>query len=202
MTGIVRRNLRFGTCLLLPLLLATACKPSLPDAAATADAAPANAATAAPARSAADTATRYAHDDAGQPGVALPEAIVRALGTDERVLSCVEGTRDGTSLFAPDWVAVRRIDLDGDGRDDWIVNGRHACLREGDAAGWWVYADTGDTPRLLLAGVMATALDVLPARSKGYRDLGLQQADGDAVARYDGSVYALQPAHRTGAPAR
>lgn len=142
---------------------------------------------------------RYAADDVGQPGVALPEAIVRALGTDERVLSCAEGTRDGTSLFMPDWVAVRRIDLDDDGRDDWIVNGRHACLRDGDAAGWWVYADTADVPRLLLAGAMATALEVLPARTQGFRDLRLQRTDGDAVARYGGSGYALPASDGTDA---
>ena len=183
----------YGACL-LPLLLATACKPSLPDAATVTEAARADAAPAAPTRAAGDATTRYAHDDAGDPGLVLPEDIVRALSTDERVLSCAEGTRDRVSLFAPDWVAVRRIDLNDDGRGDWIVNGRHACLRDGDAAGWWVYADTDDTPRLLLASAMATSLEVLSSHSKGFRDLRLQHADGDATALYDGSNYVL-PTH-------
>jgi hypothetical protein len=186
MTGVAHRNLWIGACL-LSLLLATACKPSPPDA--TADAARVDAVPA-PAR----TTTRFADDDVGQPGVALPEAITRALGTDERVLSCAEGTRDGVSRFAPDWVAVRRIDLDDDGRGDWIVNGRHTCLRDGDAVGWWIYADTADTQRLLLAGAMATALDVLPSRTHGFRDLRLQRADDHTVTRYDGSTYVLTPA--------
>jgi len=182
-------RLHCGACL-LPLLLATACKPSLPDAATATEAARTDAAPAAPTRAAGDTATRYAHDDAGQPGVALPEAIARALGTDERVLSCAEGTRDGVSRFAPDWVAVRRVDLDDDGRADWLVNGRHACLRDGDAAGWWVYTGTAGTPRLLLAAAMATSLEVLPSRTQGFRDLRLRRAGGDAIVRYDGSGYA------------
>jgi hypothetical protein len=188
MTTCLHRRRHHGACLLPLLLLAGACtqpssgaatEPPQPDAA-SASASPVG-----------EVVVRYAQDDAGQPGLALPADIVRALGTDERVLSCAQGTRDGVSQFAPDWVAVRRIDLDHDGRGDWIVNGRHACLRDRDAAGWWVYADTADTPRLLLAGALATALEILPARTQGYRDLRLQRTDGDAIARYDGSGYAL-----------
>ena len=185
---------------LLPLLLATACKPSLPAAAATTEGARAEAAPASPTPAADDSATRYAHDDAGQAGVALPDAIVRALGTDERVLSCTEGTRDGVSRFAPDWVAVRRVDLDDDGRADWLVNGRHACLRDGDTVGWWVYADTVGAPRLLLASAMATSLEVLPSRTQGFRDLHLQRAGDAATARYDGTGYALPPMRGADAP--
>lgn len=181
-----------GACLLPLLLLASACAQPSADAAAETGPPRSDPATApASATASGKAAVRYAHDDAGQPGLALPADITRALGTDERVLSCAQGTRDGVSQFAPDWVAVRRIDLDDDGRGDWIVNGRHACLRDGEAAGWWVYADTGDTPRLLLAGATATALEVLPARTQGFHDLRLQRTDGDAVARYGGNSYAL-----------
>lgn len=173
------------------LLLTTACTQAPADvAAASATAAQATRPVASSSAQHADAATtHYAHDDPGQPGLALPAAIVRALGTDERVLSCAQGTRDGVSRFAPDWVAVRRVDLDQDGDADWIVNGRHPCLRDGDAVGWWVYADTGAAPRLLLPAAMATSLQVLASRTQGLRDLRLQRADGDVVARYDGVDY-------------
>lgn len=183
-----------GACVLL--LLAGACTQPSADVATAAAPSPSDAA-ATPASTSNEkneAAVHYAHDDAGDPGLVLPEDIVRALSTDERVLSCAQGTRDGVSQFAPDWVAVRRIDLDDDGRSDWIVNGRHVCLRDGDAVGWWVYADTVDTQRLLLAGATAAALDVLPSRTQGLRDLRLRQAHGDAVARYDGSTYVLPSA--------
>jgi hypothetical protein len=206
MTTCLHRRRYRGACLLPLLLLASACtqpsvdvatetEPSRSDAAS----APASASTSTSPSS--EAAVRYAQDDAGQPGLTLPKDIVRALGTDERVLSCAEGTRDGVSQFAPDWVALRRIDLDNDGRDDWIVNGRHTCLRDGDAAGWWVYAETADMPRLLLAGAMASTLEVLPARTKGFRDLRLQRRDGDAIARYDGSGYVVQSADGADVPA-
>lgn len=196
MTHFLQRRGYRGACLPL-LLLASACaQPSADAAAAAAETGPPRsdpASAPASATTSGETAVRYTHDDPGQPGLALPADITRALGTDERVLSCAQGTRDGVSQFAPDWVAVRRIDLDDDGRGDWIVNGRHACLRDGEAAGWWVYADTGAVPRLLLAGTMATALEVLPARTQGFRNLRLQRANGDVIAHYDASVYALPP---------
>jgi hypothetical protein len=184
-----------GACLLL--LLANACTQPSADGATAGPSRSDAAATPASTNNEDATVVHYAHDDAGEPGLVLPVDIVRALGTDERALSCAEGTRDGVSQFAPDWVAVRRIDLNDDGRGDWIVNGRHACLRDGDAAGWWVYADTADTQRLLLAGAMATELDVLAARTQAFRDLRLRQPHGDAIARYDGSTYVLPSAPAT-----
>src|SRR5687768_5134610 len=127
MTTYLHRRRSRGACLLPLLLLASACTQPPADVAAETepsrpDAAPAPASASTSISPSSEAAARYAQDDPGQPGLAPPADIVRALGTDERVLSCVEGTRDGTSLFAPDWVAVRRIDLDDDGRGDWIVN--------------------------------------------------------------------------------
>ncbi len=149
---------------------------------------------------AADDAPRFAHDDAGQPGVALPAAIARALGTDGRVLACAEGTRDGVSQFKPDWVAVRRFDLNQDGRADWIVNGRHACLREGDGAAWWVYADEAAGQRVVLASAMAEALRVGATSTHGFRDLHLQRSGGEEIARYDGAGYLLPNAGMADSP--
>lgn len=148
----------------------------------------------------ADDSLRFAHDDAGQPGVALPAAIARALGTDERVLACAEGTRDGVSQFKPDWVAVRRFDLNHDGRTDWIVNGRHACLREGDEAAWWAYADEPAGQRVVLTAALATALKIGATSTHGFRDLRLQRSGGEEVVRYDGVGYALPNAELTDSP--
>lgn len=192
MTTFPHRRRYRGACL-LPLLLASGCTRPAADVAVEPPG-PAGASTSAPASAsppAQGETARYRSDAVAAPGLALPADIARALGTDERVLSCAEGTRDGVSQFAPDWVAVRRIDLDDDGRGDWIVNGRHDCLRDGSAAAWWVYADTASVPRLLLAGAEAVALEVLPTRTGGFRDLRLQRADGEVALRYDGSVYPL-----------
>lgn len=142
-----------------------------------------------------DTDThRYRREDAGDPRLALPEDIDRALQTDERVLSCPAGTRDGVSQFARDWVGVRRLDLDADGRPDWIVNGLHRCLQQPHAGYWWLYEETPRGRRVLLRGAPAATLVVLPARSSGYRDLEAHGTGGRGDERiesyrYDGERY-------------
>lgn len=132
---------------------------------------------------------RYRRDDVGDPRLALPEDIDRALQTDERVLSCPAGTRNGVSQFARDWVGVRRLDLDADGRPDWIVNGLHRCLRRHDAAYWWLYEETPRGRRVLLRGAPAVTLVMLPARSSGYRDLEAHGSGGRGDRRIEGYRY-------------
>lgn len=151
---------------------------------------------------------RYAHDAAGDVA-ALPDGILRGLGTDPRVLDCEQGVQNGASRFVRDWVGARRFDLDGDGRGEWIINGQHPCLREAGAAAWWIYAggtddaDSGDGPRQLLDGVPARTLAVLPGRSKGFHDLRAGRLDGAArTLRYDGAGYVPASASAAQAGAR
>lgn len=136
---------------------------------------------------------------AGMPasGDVLAEDIARGLSTDTRVLACEDGVVDGRSAFTPDWVLAHRIDLDDDGRDDWLVEGRHACLGDADGADWWLYADDAAGRRLLLAAGRARIVDVLSARSHGFRDLRLLREDGRALeARHDGAAYVASPLDR------
>lgn len=152
-------------------------------------------------------AHRYRRDDEGDPRLALPEDVDRALQTDERVLSCPAGTRDGVSQFARDWVGVRQLDLNADGRPDWIVNGLHRCLRQPDAGYWWLYEETPRGRRVLLRGAPAATLVVLPARSFGYRDLEAHGTRGRGDERiesyrYDGEKYRSNEASRHTAETR
>lgn len=138
---------------------------------------------------------------ANEPTDALPASILRGLGTDARVLDCAQGTRDGISQFGPDWVQAQRIDLNGDGRQDWIVEGRHACLRDGEIPYWWAYADETAGPRLVLSSVAAQALQPAEARSGDFRDLRLKRDGGETIAHYAGGQYALPASAPTPAPA-
>jgi hypothetical protein len=140
--------------------------------------------------------------DAGDAnaGAVLPADIARGLSTDAGVLDCAEGTRGAVSAFAPDWVAARRVDLDDDGRGDWVVQGRHACLADADGAAWWVYADDGAQRRLLLAAGRGRALELLDSRTQGFHDLVVHARDGAQPLVYDGAAYVPGPLDvRTGA---
>ncbi|MEN1928798.1 hypothetical protein WCE37_07350 [Luteimonas sp. MJ250] len=122
---------------------------------------------------------------------ALADDIARGLSTDARVLDCEQGLVNGRSAFTPDWVRAHRLDLDDDGREDWVVEGRHRCLAGPDGADWWLYAEGDAGRRLLLAAGSEHALEVLPSRSHGFRDLRLLDAGGRATSmRYDGEAYA------------
>lgn len=138
---------------------------------------------------------------ANESPAALPASIVRALETDAHVLDCAQGSRGGVSQFNPEWVQTQRIDLNDDGRRDWIVEGRHACLRQGETPYWWAYADDAAGPRLILSSVAAQALRPAEASSGGFRDLRLQRDGGETIARYQGAQYALPASTPASAPA-
>lgn len=128
---------------------------------------------------------RLDHLDPGDTAAPLPEAISRALQTDELVLGCPEGVANRRSRFARDWVGVHRIDLDSDGRDEWILNGLHPCLRQqaDDHAYWWVYSgDPAGTQRVLLRARQARQLEVLPTRHNGMADLRAHLVNGRGQA--------------------
>ncbi|MCE7031706.1 hypothetical protein LY625_03585 [Lysobacter sp. GX 14042] len=130
-------------------------------------------------------AVRLDHRDPGDTTTPLPEAISRALQTDELVLTCPGGVVDGRSHFARDWVGVHRVDLDGDGREEWILNGLHPCLRQqaDDNAWWWIYSgDAAGSQRVLLRARQARQLEVLPTRHNGMADLRAHLVNGRGQA--------------------
>lgn len=123
------------------------------------------------------------------PGATLPDDILRGLSTDARVLDCSGGVVDGRSAFQADWVVAHPLDLDGDGRDDWLVEGRHRCLSGADGADWWVYAGDAAGARLLSAAGRARVVEVRQAAHGGFSDLRLEAAGHDVWLRYDGRTY-------------
>lgn len=118
----------------------------------------------------------------------VPEGILRGLSTDARVLDCPGGVVEGRSAFDAGWIVAHPLDLDGDGRDDWLVEGRHHCLSGSDGADWWVYAGEAAGERLVAAAGPAVAVELLPATHGGFRDLRLE-ADPDLRLRYDAGAY-------------
>lgn len=124
-------------------------------------------------------------------GTPLPDDIARGLSTDARVLDCPGGVAGGRSAFQPDWVAAHPVDLDGDGTDDWVVEGRHACLGGPSAPAWWVYAGEPEGPRLVGALGEAHSLEIMRANPGRLSDLRLRSRDGaDRLLRHDGAAYA------------
>ena len=136
---------------------------------------------------------RLVAGDRNATATPLPDDIVRGLSTDARVLDCPDGVTGGRSAFEPGWVTAHPLDLDGDGRDDWVVEGRHPCLSSDDGADWWVYADdgAGAGARLVAALGRARTVEILPATEGHFADLRLERGDGGPLLlRYEAGAYA------------
>lgn len=124
------------------------------------------------------------------PARPLPADIVRALQTDERVLDCPHADAGaGRSGFNEDWVSARRVHLDDDGRADWLVEGRHSCLRRDGLADWWIYAEGSQGRRLLGRLRDVRGLEVLPSRSGGHAELRVLDDGGERILRYRDGGY-------------
>ena len=140
---------------------------------------------------------RLVAGDRNAAATALPDDIARGLSTDARVLDCPDGTAGGRSAFEPGWVTAHPLDLDGDGRNDWVVEGRHPCLTGDDGADWWVYADdgvgagAGAGARLVATLGRARTVEILPATEGHFADLRLERGDaGPLLLRYEAEAYA------------
>lgn len=135
-------------------------------------------------------AVRVVAGDRNAMATALPADIARGLSTDARVLDCPEGVIGGRSAFGPDWVLAHPLDFNGDGRDDWLVEGRHRCLSGEDGADWWAYVDEDAAARLVGALGRARAIQLLPAREAQFADLRLERGDGGPRRlRYEAGAY-------------
>lgn len=129
--------------------------------------------------------------DGGEAG--LPQDIVRALQTDERVLDCATGTQDSRSGFRDDWVRVRRVDLDGDGDQDWLLEGRAPCLHADGLSDWWIYAEEDGHRRLIGTQRSVRSVEVLSARGNGFSDLLVVAPGGVRTVRYADGGYRAPP---------
>lgn len=140
------------------------------------------------------TALRFSLHDADS-SEALPDDVVRGLGTDERVLDCFTDPQTGIVAFDRNWFVVRRVDLDGDGLPDWVLSSRQECLRDDRAGLWWLYHERGEGRHLLLR-TPAHSIGLSEPDTPGFRDVHAHGAEeGRAPVRfgYDGESYVRRP---------
>ena len=121
----------------------------------------------------------------------MPEALSLQLARDDngKNKSCQMCGDDGDS--AAKWfvevVDTRSVDLDGDGKPEWLIStcGNRTCSG-------WIYREVGGKYEMLFAGYMGdvSATHPLATVSNGYRDLS--NDDGGAFAmilKFNGRRY-------------
>ncbi|MEK6289102.1 MAG: hypothetical protein AABO57_25585 [Acidobacteriota bacterium] len=124
--------------------------------------------------------------------VQMLEALARQMARDDnaKVKSCQMcggGGDDDVKWFVKS-VTTRSVDLNEDGRPEWIMSlcGNHTCSG-------WIYRAVAGKYEMLFAGYMGDVSETAPVDtvSNGYRDL---RHDGGAYAmilKYDGRRYKL-----------
>lgn len=125
------------------------------------------------------------------------ERMLVALSQDERVIACMKDSRSGQVRPDPSAFVAYRYDLNGDGRDEWIIKASgNPCLTSPDVARWWIYEevtpDDGGDPLDLVLSVDAGEIEVLSQRRFGYANLrgrDVAHRGEDHVFLYDGDMY-------------
>ncbi len=129
---------------------------------------------------------------AGESGSTLPPVLLDALSTDEDLLRCWLDESSGQVRIEAGSLRVHRVDVDADGKLDWIVSGSGNCLVRDDQAPWWLLratsadAQRGDGPSLLLRE-RSSRLRLLESRHGGFHDLVLEPGDRRFI--FDGRRY-------------
>jgi hypothetical protein len=125
----------------------------------------------------------------------------RQLAADEDVKRCIaqKGMSNGSAAagIKRDWFVVYRMDLNSDGRDDWIVKSRNACLMGANVGAWWVYQDTAQGQQRLLK-THALSLEVRQTVSDGFSDLQSHRISGDG--KDSGEAFRFSAAQKSYAP--
>jgi hypothetical protein len=139
--------------------------------------------------------------------VQLPDAALTALGSDERVLGCVNRAQPPPDRPPVDWFEASEIHLNGHGEIDLIVLPRLApieapsgrvsenlCLLGANINPFWVLRPTRSGFEIILSE-SAHNLEVAKTRSNHYRDIRLSEETATvftiAEFKFDGESYSF-----------
>ena len=124
--------------------------------------------------------------------VRLPADVLRGLGTDEKVLALLTDGGTEAKPVPREWFAGSAVHLNNDRLPDLVVQAKEPSLFGANMGPFWVYRNTGKGYGLVLRADALT-LEVLPGRTRGFRNIRTQAASARQVFtrdfRYDGLAY-------------
>ena len=124
--------------------------------------------------------------------VKIPAAIQAQLERSEEVAQCLR-QGDENTRFSPSWFQATKIDLNDDGRSEYVVKSAKDCLYGPRAATWWIFSPSGRGFRqVFYESVISFALQ--KRRTHGFRDIRTETVMMNIIRntwRYDGREYKL-----------
>ncbi len=120
--------------------------------------------------------TDFGAEDTFERPVPLPPAALQAIrdakGADTLLEMCAESEGIRVAEIPATWFAGSEIRLSRVPGSGLVVRGENTCLSGAHIVQFWILAKSAATYKVVFAG-RADALEVLPTRSNGYRDLQL-----------------------------
>lgn len=121
----------------------------------------------------------------------IPRAILASLKTDERVKDCLAENDKSKGKFET-WFSAAQVNLNGDAQSDYVVKPENACLFGANIVPFWIFRKNGGKYDLMIHAY-SLGLDVLPGKTKGYRDVEIFAASATigfgAKYKFDGKKY-------------
>lgn len=121
----------------------------------------------------------------------IPAAILKSLKTDERVKDCLAENDKSKGKFET-WFSAAQVNLNGDAQSDFVVKPENACLFGANIVPFWVFRSGGGKYDLMVHAY-SLSLEVLPIKTRGYRDIEIFAASATtgfgAKYKFDGKNY-------------
>jgi len=86
-------------------------------------------------------------------------------------------------------INVKTVDLDGDKKPEYIVEGNPPCAFGASRNMYWVYKKTDQGYHVLLDAGAADGIQALKNSTNGYRDLIILPRSDSVIYKYDGNSY-------------
>ena len=121
--------------------------------------------------------------------VKLPTAVLALLKKTEEVKHCSEEAE-----FSPGWFRAIKINVNDDGKPDYLVKSELSCLYGPRAATWWIYSQ-GPKGFSLVFNDTVLSLTIGGRKTNGYRDIQTDTTMVNIIRntwKYNGHVYKLK----------
>lgn len=123
--------------------------------------------------------------------ISVPADVLRILRRDERNQTCLNEGQPEDAISAS-WFVASEIDIDGNESADLVVKASNPCLFGANIDPFWIFRNTPRGYEHVLS-VSTLGLDVLNAKTNGYRDVRTTAATANEVIitiyKFDGRKY-------------
>ena len=122
----------------------------------------------------------------------IPAGILTQLEKTDEVKHCLQSSEEEVK-FGAGWFRAATINLNDDGRADYLVKSERSCLYGPRAATWWIFSQ-GPRGFKLVFNDSVLWLSIERRKTKGYRDISTETTMMNIIRntwKFNGREYKL-----------